>query len=390
MDFVFKDFQSKEGIDLKKDPLAVQRVREAVEKAKCELSTMLKTEISLPYISASAAGPKHLQMSVTRAQFEALSSKLIDKTIGPCKACLKDAGISPKDIQEVILVGGMTRMPKVIGTVRDFFGRDPFRGVNPDEVVAIGAAIQGGIIRGDFKEFVLLDVTPLSLGIETQGGVFAPLIPRNTRVPTTKSQTFSTAVDGQTHVNVRVFQGEREMVDGNKLLGEFRLMGIPPAPKGTAKIDVTFKIDADSVVQVSATDKSSGKSQEIKIEQHGGLTEAEIKKMIEDAAAHAEEDKKKRAEVEKRYEVEDATTQLEKSINENEKNLPADLLEKLKKGVAEVREALKGNDLKIVEEKYDALKTASLDMYTAINEAKNAKAEEKTETAEADTEKKAE
>ncbi|EAY06861.1 mitochondrial-type HSP70, putative [Trichomonas vaginalis G3] len=373
MKHVIQDFQAKNQIDLSKDPLALQRIREAVEKAKCELSSMMTTEINLPYITVTGAGPKHLQMPITRANFEKITQHLIARTINPCKNCLKDAGLTPQQINEVILVGGMTRMPKVIDSVREFFGKDPFRGVNPDEVVAIGASIQGSVMRGDHKDIVLLDVTPLSLGIETMGGVFSRLIPRNTVVPTKKSQEFTTAADGQTHVNIRVFQGERDLVEGNKLLGEFTLVGIPPAPRGVPKIEVTFDIDANSIVHVSAKDKQTNKEQQMTIQQHGGLSQEEIAKMVEDAEKHAAEDKKKREILEKKYAMEQYINEIEKTISENEKKLPADLLKRIRDSVKDLKDAIAGNDEKKIEEKYDALKAASMEIYNAISDNKDKK-----------------
>ncbi|OHT13779.1 Stress-70 protein, mitochondrial [Tritrichomonas foetus] len=391
MDYVIKEFKKTESVDLTKDPMAMQRIREAVEKAKCELSTMLKTEINLPYITVTAAGPKHLQMPITRQKFEQLTADLVARTVGPCQNCLKDAGLTTKDISEVIMVGGMTRMPKVISNVREFFGKDPFRGVNPDEVVAMGAAIQGSIIRGDSStQIVLLDVTPLSLGIETMGGVFAPLITRNTVVPCKKSQVFSTADDGQTHVNVRVFQGEREMVAGNKLLGEFTLVGIPPAPKGVPKIEVTFEIDANSIVHVSARDKSSGKEQNMVIEQHGGLSQEEIDKMIKDAEEHAKEDQQKKEVIARKYEAENYCNELEKQIKEYETKLPADLLSKLRKEIAALKEAANSENKADIEEKYNALKSTSMEMYSSINEAQQTEADKKPEEEKKEEEKKEE
>nr|AAB09772.1 mitochondrial-type HSP70 [Trichomonas vaginalis] len=368
MKYVIQDFQAKNQIDLAKDPLALQRIREAVEKAKCELSSMMTTEINLPYITVTGAGPKHLQMPITRATFEKITQHLIARTINPCKNCLKDAGLTPQQINEVILVGGMTRMPKVIDSVKEFFGKDPFRGVNPDEVVAIGASIQGSVMRGDHKDIVLLDVTPLSLGIETMGGVFSRLIPRNTVVPTKKSQEFTTAADGQTHVNIRVFQGERDLVEGNKLLGEFTLVGIPPAPRGVPKIEVTFDIDANSIVHVSAKDKQTNKEQQMTIQQHGGLSQDEIAKMIQDAEKHAAEDKKKREILEKKYAMKQYINEIEKTISENEKKLPADLLKRIRDSVKDLKDAIAGNDEKKIEEKYDALKAASMEIYNAISD----------------------
>ena len=368
MKHVISEFLKHEKVDLSKDPMAIQRVREAVEKAKCELSSMMQTEINLPYITVTGEGPKHLNMPVTRSLFEKLTQPLIQRTIQPCKACLKDAGLTPQQINEVILVGGMTRMPKVIDTVKEFFGKDPFRGVNPDEVVSIGAAIQGSVMRGDHKDIVLLDVTPLSLGIETMGGVFAPLIPRNTVVPTKKSQEFTTAADNQTHVNIRVFQGERDLTEGNKLLGEFTLVGIPPAPRGVPKIEVTFEIDANSIVHVSARDKSSGKEQDMTIQQHSGLTQEEIAKMVQDAEQHAAEDKKKKEFISKKYDIDKYIQETEQTLTEHEKKLPADLLSRIRKGIKELKDALAKDDEKEINEKFDTLKAATMEIYNAIQD----------------------
>ncbi|HVM82475.1 MAG TPA: molecular chaperone DnaK, partial [Candidatus Binatia bacterium] len=294
IDYLADEFKKDQGIDLRKDKLALQRLKEAAEKAKIELSSAMQTEVNLPFITADQAGPKHLNVKLTRAKLEALVDDLIERTIEPCKRALKDAGLKASDINEVILVGGMTRMPKVQEKVKEFFGREPHKGVNPDEVVAIGAAIQGGVLKGDVKDVLLLDVTPLSLGIETLGGVFTRLIDRNTTIPTKKSQVFSTAEDGQTAVTIRVFQGEREMAADNKILGQFDLVGIPAARRGMPQIEVTFDIDANGIVQVSAKDKATGKEQQIRIQASGGLGEADIEKMVKDAEAHAEEDKKRR------------------------------------------------------------------------------------------------
>ncbi len=364
--YLADEFQKEQGINLRNDKLALQRLKEAAEKAKIELSSTTQTEINLPFITADQTGPKHLTMKLTRAKFEALVDDLIQKTVEPCRKALKDAGVTAGEIGEVVLVGGMSRMPKVQEVVKQLFGKEPHKGVNPDEVVAIGAAIQAGVLQGDVKDVLLLDVTPLSLGIETLGGVFTRIIDRNTTIPTKKSQVFSTAEDNQNAVTIRVFQGEREMAADNKMLGQFDLMGIPPAPRGMPQIEVTFDIDANGIVNVSAKDKATGKEQQIRIQASGGLSEADIDKMVKDAEANAEADKKRREAVTAKNEADGLVHSTEKALAEHGSKVAESERRAIEDAVSDLKEALKGDDAEAIKAKTNTLAQASMKLGEAM------------------------
>jgi molecular chaperone DnaK len=372
IDYLAEEFKKENGIDLKKDKLALQRLKEAAEKAKIELSSAMQTEVNLPFITADQTGPKHLIIKLTRAKLEALVDDLIERTMEPCRKALKDAGLKSSDIQEVILVGGMTRMPKIMEKVKEFFGKEPNRSVNPDEVVAIGAAIQGAVLKGEVKDVLLLDVTPLSLGIETLGGVFTRLIDRNTTIPTKKSQVFSTAEDGQTAVTIRVFQGEREMAADNKILGQFDLVGLPAAPRGVPQIEVTFDIDANGIVNVSAKDKATGKEQQIRIQASGGLSDTDIEKMVKDAEAHKADDEKRKKLVEARNQADALVHNAEKQVKDAGDKVSAEDKALVETAAADLKAVKDGEDIEAIEAKTQALTQALMKVGEALYKAQAA------------------
>ncbi len=397
VNYLIDEFKKDNGIDLRNDKLALQRLKEAAEKAKIELSSAAQTEINLPFITADKTGPKHVNLKFTRAKLEALVSDLVEKTLEPCKIALKDSGFSAAEINEVVLVGGMTRMPKIVETVKNFFGKEPNKSVNPDEVVAMGAAIQAGVLQGDVKDVLLLDVTPLSLGIETLGGVSTKLIEKNTTIPTKKSQVFSTAEDNQPAVSIRVLQGEREMASDNKILGNFELVGIPPAARGTPQIEVTFDIDANGIVNVSAKDKGTGKEQKIQIQASGGLSEEEIQKMVKDAEANKEADKKKRESVDARNQGDSLVFSTEKSLKEHGDKISAEEKKAIENGIADLKKSLEGTDSEDIKKKTQSLIQVSMKLGEAVyksqqkpetktKESKDAKPEDKENVVDADFE----
>ncbi|EGG23087.1 mitochondrial Hsp70 precursor [Cavenderia fasciculata] len=369
-DYMAAEFKKEKGVDLKNDPMAMQRLREAAEKAKCELSSTLQTDVSLPYISAGPSGPLHFNMKLTRSKFEQLVMELINRTIEPCKICLKDANLAPKDINEVILVGGMTRMPKVVEVAKNLFGKEPFKGVNPDEAVAVGAAIQGNVIKGDTKGIVLVDVTPLSLGIETWGGIFTRLIKKNTSIPASKTDVFSTASDGQQEVEIKVFQGEREMAADNKLLGKFTLFGLPPLPKGVPQIEVTFDMDVNGMLQVIAKDKATGKAQQIRIQASGGLSKEDIARILKESEANSEADKKRRDLVEAKNSAESSVYQVEKDLVDFKEYLNAQQGEEIKKAVQAVRDVMANEDPSAIETEVKKLRDLTTSTFEVAYKAK--------------------